>query len=142
MKPGMLHVIDREVELLSSVIVRDVEIVDVRDAEAFAGFDEARHRHLKMSGIDFVEKYKSGAFDDVEVDSVTAWERLASKLPGYPRTSPSRFQHYGGAQNLGGKAKEAVGKVTGDKSTENEGKGDQAKSNLKEVGEKVKDAFK
>jgi hypothetical protein len=32
-------------------------------------------------------------------------------------------------QNLVGKAKEAVGKVTGDTSTENEGKGDQAKSN-------------
>jgi uncharacterized protein YjbJ (UPF0337 family) len=46
------------------------------------------------------------------------------------------------AQNLGGKAKEAVGKVTGDTSTENEGKGDQAKSNLKDAGEKVKDAFK
>jgi len=46
------------------------------------------------------------------------------------------------AQDLGGKAKEAVGKVTGDKSTENEGKGDQAKSNLKDAGEKVKDAFK
>ena len=45
-------------------------------------------------------------------------------------------------QDLGGKAKEAVGKVTGDKSTENEGKGDQAKSNLKDAGEKVKDAFK
>jgi len=43
---------------------------------------------------------------------------------------------------LGGKVKEAVGKVTGDKSTENEGKGDQTKSNLKDAGEKVKDAFK
>ena len=43
---------------------------------------------------------------------------------------------------LGGKVKEAVGKVTGDKSTENEGKGDQAESNLKDAGEKVKDAFK
>ena len=43
---------------------------------------------------------------------------------------------------LGGKAKEAVGKVTGDKSTENEGKGDQVESNLKDAGEKVKDAFK
>ena len=38
------------------------------------------------------------------------------------------------AQDLGGKAKEAVGKVTGDKSTENEGKGDQTKSNLKDAG--------
>ncbi|WP_019969943.1 CsbD family protein [Mycobacterium sp. 141] len=45
-------------------------------------------------------------------------------------------------QELGGKAKEAVGKITGDKSTENEGKGDQVKSNLKDAGEKIKDAFK
>ena len=43
---------------------------------------------------------------------------------------------------LGGQVKEAVGKVTGDKSTENEGKRDQTKSNLKDAGEKVKDAFK
>ena len=46
------------------------------------------------------------------------------------------------AQGLGGKAKEAVGKVTGDKSTRDEGRSDQAKSNLKDAGEKVKDAFK
>jgi uncharacterized protein YjbJ (UPF0337 family) len=45
-------------------------------------------------------------------------------------------------EELGGKAKEAVGKVTGDRDTENEGRGDQAKSNLKGAGEKVKDAFK
>lgn len=44
--------------------------------------------------------------------------------------------------NLGGKAKEGLGKVTGDKSTENEGKLDQAKSNIKDAGEKIKDAFK
>jgi uncharacterized protein YjbJ (UPF0337 family) len=45
-------------------------------------------------------------------------------------------------EELGGKAKEAIGKVTGDKSTENEGKGDQVESNLKDAGEKIKDAFK
>ena len=46
------------------------------------------------------------------------------------------------AQDLGGKAKEAAGKVTGDKDTKNEGRADQAKSSLKDAGEKVKDAFK
>ena len=46
------------------------------------------------------------------------------------------------AQDLGGKAKEAAGKVTGDKDTKNEGKSDQAKSNVKDAGEKIKDAFK
>ena len=45
-------------------------------------------------------------------------------------------------EDLGGKAKEAVGKVTGNKDTENEGKADQTKSSLKDAGEKVKDAFK
>jgi uncharacterized protein YjbJ (UPF0337 family) len=44
--------------------------------------------------------------------------------------------------DLGGKAKEAAGRITGDKSTENDGKLDQAKSSLKDAGEKVKDAFK
>jgi uncharacterized protein YjbJ (UPF0337 family) len=43
---------------------------------------------------------------------------------------------------LGGKAKEGLGKLTGDKSTENEGKLDQAKSNVKDAAEKVKDVFK
>jgi uncharacterized protein YjbJ (UPF0337 family) len=46
------------------------------------------------------------------------------------------------AQDLGGKAKEAVGNVTGDKDMKAEGKGDQSKSDLKGAGEKVKDAFK
>ncbi len=45
-------------------------------------------------------------------------------------------------EDLGGKATEAVGKVTGDHATKNEGRGDQAKSSLKDAGEKVKDAFK
>jgi uncharacterized protein YjbJ (UPF0337 family) len=40
-----------------------------------------------------------------------------------------------------GKAKEALGNVTGDKDTRNEGRADQAKSDLKDAGEKVKDAF-
>lgn len=46
------------------------------------------------------------------------------------------------AQELGGKAKEAVGRATGDRSTEVRGKDDQTKSHLKGAGEKIKDAFK
>ena len=45
-------------------------------------------------------------------------------------------------EDVGGKAKEAVGRATGDRDTENEGRFDQAKSNLKDAGEKIKDAFK
>jgi uncharacterized protein YjbJ (UPF0337 family) len=44
--------------------------------------------------------------------------------------------------HLAGRAKEFVGKITGDERTENDGQLDQAKSKLKEAGEKVKDAFK
>lgn len=45
-------------------------------------------------------------------------------------------------EELGGKAKAAVGKVTNDTSTEHEGKRDQVEACLKDAGEKVKDAFK
>lgn len=45
-------------------------------------------------------------------------------------------------EDLQGKAKEAAGKLTGDGSLERQGKKDQAKSDLKQAGEKVKDAFK
>ncbi|MDT4893671.1 MAG: hypothetical protein QOE97_2706 [Pseudonocardiales bacterium] len=46
------------------------------------------------------------------------------------------------AEDVKGKAKEAAGRVTGDHSTEAEGRKDQAKSDLKGAGEKVKDAVK
>lgn len=45
------------------------------------------------------------------------------------------------ADELAGQAKEKIGQATGDTDTENEGKRDQVKSNLKDAGEKVKDAF-
>ncbi len=45
-------------------------------------------------------------------------------------------------EDVAGKAKEALGRATGDKSTENEGRKDQAKADVKDAGEKVKDAFK
>jgi uncharacterized protein YjbJ (UPF0337 family) len=45
------------------------------------------------------------------------------------------------AEELGGKAKEALGKATDDKDLEAEGHGEQTKANLKQAGDKVKDAF-
>jgi uncharacterized protein YjbJ (UPF0337 family) len=45
-------------------------------------------------------------------------------------------------EDAGGKAKEGVGKATGDRSTEAEGKVDQSKADVKDAGEKVKDAFR
>ncbi|KGN39858.1 CsbD family protein [Knoellia aerolata] len=41
-----------------------------------------------------------------------------------------------------GKAKEATGKATDDEGLEAEGRADQSKADLKQAGEKVKDAFK
>ena len=46
------------------------------------------------------------------------------------------------AEELDGKAKEATGQATGDNKLKAEGKIDQAKANLKQAGEKIKDAFK
>jgi uncharacterized protein YjbJ (UPF0337 family) len=45
-------------------------------------------------------------------------------------------------EEFGGKAKEAVGRATDDEELEAQGERDQTKSNLKQAGEKVKDAFK
>jgi len=46
------------------------------------------------------------------------------------------------AEELTGKVKEGVGDATDDESMETEGKKDQVTGNLKQAGEKVKDAFK
>jgi uncharacterized protein YjbJ (UPF0337 family) len=46
------------------------------------------------------------------------------------------------SEEWAGKAKEGVGKATDDEQLEAEGKGDQVKSNLKQAGEKIKDAFR
>ena len=46
------------------------------------------------------------------------------------------------AEKMGGKAKEAAGKATDDERLEAEGQMDQSKADLKQAGEKVKDAFK
>ena len=46
------------------------------------------------------------------------------------------------AQEAKGKVKEVAGRTTNDEHLEAEGKTDQMKANLKQAGEKVKDAFK
>jgi uncharacterized protein YjbJ (UPF0337 family) len=45
-------------------------------------------------------------------------------------------------EELKGKVKEGVGRATNDQDLEAEGKADQISGNLKDAGEKVKDAFK
>ena len=45
-------------------------------------------------------------------------------------------------EKLGGKIEEGLGRVTGNDSQVAEGQADQSKADLKQAGEKVKDAFK
>jgi uncharacterized protein YjbJ (UPF0337 family) len=46
------------------------------------------------------------------------------------------------AEAVKGGAKKTAGRATGSSRLESEGRGDQAKGNLKQAGAKVKDAFK
>ena len=46
------------------------------------------------------------------------------------------------AETLQGQGKEAVGGATGNEDMKAEGQGDQAKGDMKQAGEKVKDIFK
>jgi uncharacterized protein YjbJ (UPF0337 family) len=46
------------------------------------------------------------------------------------------------AEDVGGKAKEAAGKVTGNERLEAEGHGDQTAAKAKKVGEDVKDTLR
>jgi len=46
------------------------------------------------------------------------------------------------AQELTGQGKEAAGRATDDRDLQAEGKADQTSGNVKQAGEKVKDAFK
>lgn len=45
-------------------------------------------------------------------------------------------------EELEGKGKQTVGDATGDDSLKAEGRQDEAKGNLKQAGEKIKDVFK
>ena len=45
-------------------------------------------------------------------------------------------------EEIRGQAKEKVGQATGDEALERQGEKDQSKANLKQAGEKVKDAFR
>jgi uncharacterized protein YjbJ (UPF0337 family) len=84
---------------------------------------------------------------------MTAIDLPAGYTPGCPSDTPAgtckgvrSMSAVDKAKNkveeTAGAAKEKVGQATGDQSMEAEGKGDRAKGNLKDAGEKVKDAFK
>ena len=62
---------------------------------------------------------------------------LRARAPEMPRTAINSQR-----EQAKGKVKEGLGKAAGNESLEAEGHADQAKGNLKQAGEKVKDAFK
>jgi len=63
-------------------------------------------------------------------------------LPGTPTrmNTTNRLRNKG--QYWGGRAKETVGRITGNRRTQYEGKLDQVKANLKDTGGKIKGNFK
>ena len=67
------------------------------------------------------------------------WRR-AKRSTLHPMSATDKIKN--SIEDVAGKAKEAVGNATNDNETKNEGKVDQAKADLKNAGEKVKDAFK
>jgi uncharacterized protein YjbJ (UPF0337 family) len=68
--------------------------------------------------------------------------RIAVDAGGYPGSMSADDKAANKIDELAGKAKETVGRATGNPDLEDAGKREQAKSNLKQAGEKVKDAFK
>ena len=55
-------------------------------------------------------------------------------------TLADKFTHK--AQELRGRIKRNTGEVTGDRRLQADGRADEVKGNLKQVGEKIKDAFR
>lgn len=55
-------------------------------------------------------------------------------------TDPDKRRNKG--EEMRGKTKETVGNTIGDEDLERQGRKDQGKANMKQAGEKVKDAFK
>ena len=71
---------------------------------------------------------------------VSAPTRRRSNRKGHVMSATDKAKNK--VDELAGKAKEKLGEATGDRDKKNEGKGQQVESNLKDAGEKVKDAFK
>jgi uncharacterized protein YjbJ (UPF0337 family) len=65
---------------------------------------------------------------------------LDSRIEEHSMTNKDKVKNT--AQVTKGKAKEATGKMTGSAKLKHDGKLDQVKGNVKQSGEKVKDAFR
>jgi uncharacterized protein YjbJ (UPF0337 family) len=71
-----------------------------------------------------------------------SWEGLRQQREGRCQDMATEDKAAHKATELKGKVKEGVGDATDDNELKAEGQADQAKGNLKQAGDKVKDAFK
>ena len=69
-------------------------------------------------------------------------EGVPTRPAGYRCAMSSEDKVRNKVDELAGKTKESLGRPSGDPDLEAEGRGQQAASNLKQAGEKVKDAFR
>jgi uncharacterized protein YjbJ (UPF0337 family) len=69
-------------------------------------------------------------------------ERAMTAADDRARRAAARNKTRNTAQKVKGQFKEAAGRVTGDQRLEAQGRADKTKANLKQAGEKVKDAFR
>ncbi len=63
-------------------------------------------------------------------------------LSGYPTAMATNNRLSNSAKYWGGRAKETLGRLSGNRRTQYEGKLDQAKANAKDVGLDVRNAFR
>lgn len=63
-------------------------------------------------------------------------------VSGYPKPMATNNRLSNTAQYWGGRAKEALGRLSGNRRTQYEGKLDQAKANVKDTGLDVRNAFR
>jgi uncharacterized protein YjbJ (UPF0337 family) len=67
---------------------------------------------------------------------------FSQRPPGNPRAMSNADKARIKVDKLTGQAKEKLGKATGNRRLQNEGKADQANAKVRSFGEKVKDAFR
>ena len=77
---------------------------------------------------------------DLDRDSRTGSVEMDADERARRRATQNKTRN--AAQKVKGQLKEATGRVTGDERLEAEGRSDKTKANLKQAGEKVKDAFR
>jgi uncharacterized protein YjbJ (UPF0337 family) len=77
---------------------------------------------------------------DLDCDSRTGSVEVDADERARTRAAQNKTRN--AAQKVKGQLKEAAGRVTGDERLEAEGRADKTRANLKQAGEKVKDAFR